>query len=458
MNSLKISEFRFGKFFIVDKIGTGGMSEVYLAKLKGPHGYEKVIVLKLLLPHLAYDESFINMLTDEALIVSKLNHPNIVQVYEFGRIEERYYICMEYVEGPNLCEFIKRFGEVPDEVSIFILIEVLKGLHYAHTAKDEDGIPLNVVHRDISPQNILIRRDGVVKLTDFGIAKARGRLSLTRSGYIKGKYRYMSPEQVEGKGIDYRSDIFSTGVLAYELATGRHLFEGEELQVIRKIREMSPEDIKEVNKEWFDLFKECLHRDRARRPSAYTLRRTLLERYQAEYLKGEERIKEMLENWSFPERVKKAHSIFSTITKPVNNNRRRFFYAFLIPMVIVSVFSLFYISNRDVVKRELRVKDNPSHGREEKPIETVKNEVVENTGYGFLTLNTEPWTHVFIDGKNTGFTTPLVNLKIRAGKHTLRLVNMDYGIDKVMKIEIKKNRRLKIKKRLRSYSIKGKNQ
>lgn len=454
MNPLKVSGFTFGKFYVVEKIGTGGMSEVYLAKLKGPYGYEKAVALKVLLPHLAYDEDFINMLADEALIVSKLSHPNIVQVYEFGRVEDRYYICMEYVEGPDLSEFIRKFKEIPDEVSIFILGEVLKGLHYAHTLKDDAGIPLNIVHRDISPQNILIKRDGVVKLTDFGIARARGRLSFTRPGFIKGKCRYMSPEQVEGKEVDYRSDIFSTAVLAYELATGKKLFDGEtETEIMRKIREVEPSITNDVDKRWFEPFRECLYREKERRPSAYALRQELLERFHSEYLEGEEVIKRMLENWSFPERVKKEHSIFSTVTKPVK--KRRHIYAIMVFLLVCSLpFFLYFVHFKKGREIPLQV-EKPQIVVDESPVlkenetKPLKRNTAEDPGYGFLTIHTEPWTHVFIDDGKEVITTPLVNLKLKAGWHKLRFVNEDYGIDKTIRVEVKKGETLKIKKRFR---------
>jgi len=231
----------FGKYFLTEKLAVGGMAEIYKAKTFGVDGFEKQLAIKKILPHYSADKEFISMLTDEAKLVVCLSHTNIVQIYDLGKVGDDYYISMEFIAGVNLREVINRGKElkesIPLPICLFIISEVCKGLDYAHSKRDDHGQPLNIVHRDISPQNILISYEGESKIVDFGIAKAAQNVSHTTAGILKGKVTYMSSEQALGKPIDNRTDTFSTGLLLYELITGERFFTGEtQLEVLKNIR------------------------------------------------------------------------------------------------------------------------------------------------------------------------------------------------------------------------------
>lgn len=228
------------------------MAELFLAKQSGLEGFEKVVVIKRILRNLAEDDEFVTMFLDEARIAAKLSHPNIVQIYDLGKADETHYIAMEYVSGRNVQHLMVKQAEaggfVPIEHACRIVAGVCEGLNYAHSRKDFDGKPLNIVHRDISPQNILVSFAGGVKVVDFGIAKASTQLAITRKNVLKGKYAYMSPEQVRGKSIDHRSDLFALGLVFYELLTGRRAFEREDsLHTLKAIVQEKPVNPRELN-------------------------------------------------------------------------------------------------------------------------------------------------------------------------------------------------------------------
>ena len=233
---------QFGKYYLTRRIAVGGMAEIFQAKLFGVGGFEKPMVVKQILPQYSRNAEFINMFIDEAKIGVTLTHGNIVPVYELGRIGETYFIAMEYVPGKDLAELLEkaraRAMPLSPEHAAYIAIEVCNGLDYAHRRTDERGDPLGVVHRDISPPNILISMDGQIKITDFGIAKAIHKLGTTESGVVKGTFGYMSPEQVRGLPVDHRTDVFSTGILLHEMLTGRRLFVGKnDLEAIERVKE-----------------------------------------------------------------------------------------------------------------------------------------------------------------------------------------------------------------------------
>ena len=243
---------RIDRYEPLKKLATGGMAEIYLAKQSGLEGFEKVVVLKRILPHLSSDDEFVNMFLDEARIAAKLSHPNVVQIYDLGKADNTYYIAMEYVSGRNVQHLITKQqtlgGHLPVEHVCRIIAGVCDGLHYAHARKDYDGKPLNIIHRDISPQNILVSFAGGVKVVDFGIAKASTQLAQTRAGVLKGKYAYMSPEQVRGSKIDHRSDIFAVGLVMYEMLTGARTFERENsLKTLKAIVQEKPLNPREMN-------------------------------------------------------------------------------------------------------------------------------------------------------------------------------------------------------------------
>ncbi|MEZ4248887.1 MAG: protein kinase [Polyangiales bacterium] len=231
----------FGKYLLLERIAVGGMAEVFLSKSFGIEGFEKIIAIKRILPTMAEDDDFIEMFIDEAKIAGQLSHANIVPIYELGKIGDSHYIAMEYVWGKDLLQIMNRFRRMrkrmPPAMVAFIASKMCEALEYAHTKRDRRGAPLNLIHRDISPQNILVSYDGAVKLIDFGIAKAASRTTKTQAGVLKGKFGYMSPEQVRGLPIDLRSDIFAVGTCMYEMLTADRLFVGEsDFSTLEKVR------------------------------------------------------------------------------------------------------------------------------------------------------------------------------------------------------------------------------
>jgi serine/threonine protein kinase len=232
---------QFGKYLLTQRIAVGGMAEIYKAKTYGVDGFEKELAIKRILPHCSADKDFITMLVDEAKLSVLLSHANIVQVYDLSKVDDDYYIAMEYIHGVNLRDIMYHCREagvpLPTDIAVYIASEICKGLDYAHRKADQENRPLGIVHRDISPQNILLSFEGEVKIVDFGIAKAAMNISHTLAGILKGKIAYMSPEQAMGKTVDRRTDIFSTGILLFEMLTGTKLFTGEsQFEVLKKIR------------------------------------------------------------------------------------------------------------------------------------------------------------------------------------------------------------------------------
>gem|GEM_PF-5728021 len=219
----------------------GGMAELFKAKLYGISGFEKPMVLKQILPQYARNGDFLKMFIDEAKIAVQLSHGNIVPIYELGRVDNVFFIAMEFVDGKNLAQVRDRARAqqrpLSMELALYIAIEICKGLGYAHRQTDAEGQALDVVHRDISPPNIMVGYQGQVKITDFGIAKARNKIVDTHTGVLKGTAAYMSPEQAEGKKVNHRTDIFSLGTILYELLTGRSLFKANsEIETLDKVR------------------------------------------------------------------------------------------------------------------------------------------------------------------------------------------------------------------------------
>jgi TonB family protein len=243
----------YGQYEILERIASGGMAELYRARRSGVEGFQKIVAIKKILPHLADNEGFITMFADEAKLAAQLNHPNIVHIYDLGKIEGGgYFIAMEHVEGRDLRGILDSAHELgtplPVPLAVYIASKVASALDYAHRRRDADGRDLHIVHRDVSPQNILISYEGDIKLCDFGIAKAASKVSQTESGALKGKIQYMSPEQAWGKPIDRRSDLFSLGSVLYELLTEQKLFHGDsDLTVLENVRKASSEPPSAVN-------------------------------------------------------------------------------------------------------------------------------------------------------------------------------------------------------------------
>jgi len=232
---------RATRYHVVNKIAHGGMAEIFLALQLGAENFQKAVVLKRILPALAADPSFVRMLVDEAHIASRLNHSNLVQVLDLGKASDQYFLVLEYVDGWSLAQTIRRAQQaklkLPMPLALYVVGALCRGLAYVHTRTTSKGKPLGIVHRDVTPQNVLLSREGEVKLADFGIAKAVGKSEKSATGVIKGKFAYMSPEQSLGAQLDARSDLFSVGTLLYLLTTGRKPFDGTtDLDVILQVR------------------------------------------------------------------------------------------------------------------------------------------------------------------------------------------------------------------------------
>ena len=273
-----------GKYVVRRKLAEGGMAEIYLAAALGPEGFEKDVVIKRVRPGLGGDPEFVRMFIAEARVASRLNHANLVHIFDFDKHEDTYYLAMEYVRGHSLWELRRRCQErgvaIPPMLVAQIGMEIARGLAYAHRLT-ENGQTLNLVHRDVTPHNVLLSFDGAVKLTDFGIAKAGSHA--TTSGMLKGKFAYMSPEQARGEAVDPRTDVFALGVTLWELLTGARLFEGEgDVAVLRAVQErliVPPARLNpEVSAALDAAVMHALERDLARRwPGAHELERALAE-------------------------------------------------------------------------------------------------------------------------------------------------------------------------------------
>jgi serine/threonine protein kinase len=231
----------FGKYYLVDKIATGGMAEIFKAKSYSHAGFEKLLVIKRILQHHSENEDFVKMFIDEAKISVQLQHPNIVHIYDFGKLHSNCYIAMECVDGKDVKQILRKLAErrkyLPEEYAVFIAHDALAGLDYAHNKTNTHGAPQNIVHRDMSPSNVLVSYEGDVKVADFGIAKAEHRAYDTKDGVLKGKFEYMSPEQARGKANHGTTDVFSTGIILWEMLTGRRMFKTDnDLATLEKIK------------------------------------------------------------------------------------------------------------------------------------------------------------------------------------------------------------------------------
>lgn len=262
---------QFGRFELLIEMGRGGMATLYLARIQGPSNFEKLLAIKKIHSHLAPDEQFVRMFMDEARIAAMIHHSNVATIFDMGRVDDAYFIAMEYVHGQNLTDILKFSARdrsrFPWTLGVRIVADAATGLHAAHDLTNAEGRPLNVVHRDVSPQNILISYDGNVKVVDFGIAFAAEKLEHTAVGTLKGKAGYMSPEQTLGEILDRRSDIFSLGIVLWESVCLKRLFrESNEAQTILKVRDAVVPPPRTVNPDLPVELERILLKALARRP------------------------------------------------------------------------------------------------------------------------------------------------------------------------------------------------
>jgi serine/threonine-protein kinase len=260
------------RYRVVEKLESGGMAEVFRAESEGLQGFRKQVAIKRVLPHLSEKKKFIQMFLDEARLSAQLSHSNCVQVFDIGVGDNAYFIVMEYVDGANLksvAETIKKQGkEFPVAAAAFIAAEICKGLSYAHEFTDVNHTRLDIVHRDMSPPNVLITKYGEVKIVDFGLAKASSQLEKSEPGIIKGKFSYLSPEAAHGQEVDARTDIFAVGIILWELLSGQRLFLGEtDFQTVKKVQQAVVPPISSLNKKVPPELERIVNRTLARDPA-----------------------------------------------------------------------------------------------------------------------------------------------------------------------------------------------
>jgi eukaryotic-like serine/threonine-protein kinase len=266
---------RVDRYELMGEIASGGMATVYLARLTGMGGFQRFVAMKRLHPHLASEKEFVEMFLDEARIAARIHHPNVVPILEVGASPVGYYLVMEYIEGDTLARLLARAAstgkKLPVSIALRVAIDMLSGLHAAHELHDDQNQPVNLVHRDVSPQNVLVGQDGIARITDFGVARAASRLTATRVGQLKGKIAYMAPEQAAGsEELDRRADVFSSGVVIWEALAQKRLFkaENEAATLSRVITEPVPllfQVAPVVSKEVSGVVMRALDRDRDKR-------------------------------------------------------------------------------------------------------------------------------------------------------------------------------------------------
>jgi serine/threonine-protein kinase len=269
---------RVDRYELLGEIASGGMATVFLARLTGVGGFQRFVAMKRLHPHLANEAEFVEMFLDEARLAAGIHHPNVVPILEVGASPVGYYLVMEYIEGDTLARMLARAASrgkrIPPSITLRIALDMLAGLHAAHELRDDRGQPINLVHRDVSPQNVLVGGDGISRITDFGVARAASRLSATRVGQLKGKIAYMAPEQAQGdEQLDRRADVFSAGIVIWEALAAKRLFkaDNEAATLSRIMSEPVPPLSRvapHVGKEVGDVVMRALERDRDQRFSS----------------------------------------------------------------------------------------------------------------------------------------------------------------------------------------------
>jgi serine/threonine-protein kinase len=281
---------QFGKYLLLKRLAVGGMAEIWLAKQLGVQGFEKLVVVKRILDQYVSEKEFVQMFLDEARLAASLNHPNVVQIYDLGQEGSSFYIAMEFIAGHDLLAILRKCkgakGSLPPPIAARLVAGACEGLHYAHTRKDHSGQPLNIVHRDVSPSNILVTYEGGVKVVDFGIAKAESQSTKTEAGKLKGKFSYMSPEQIRTVPLDARSDVFALGIVLWEILVGRRLFKREnELAIMTDILEgevRPPSELRpEIPRELDEIVLKALEKDRRKRYGSAQELQLALEKYLA---------------------------------------------------------------------------------------------------------------------------------------------------------------------------------
>lgn len=477
------------KYLLLKRIASGGMAEIFLAKQVGLDGFEKLVVVKRILPQFAGQKEYVRMFLDEARTAADLRHPNIVSTFEIDEENGCYFMVMEYLYGLDLRFIFRRLNalkkRMPISVAVTIVMEVCAGLHYAHKKTDLKGHPLGIIHRDVSPQNLVVTFDGETKIVDFGIAQGKHLKEKDPKGVLKGKFGYMSPEQASGHELDRRTDLFSLGIILYELTTGKRLFARQEyedpLALLAKCEIEPPSHVDPAYPSSLEaiVMKALAKELEMRFADCDSLRKALLEFLHEQKARGSrddvatfmrENFKDEQEHKSdaILSGVDQAHlhtsylarntqsmaSEFTRSPKPVKWSVVSLGVVVVVMIGLLAGIAVYFMTLKPAPKSELvfAALDVP------KPIEPQPQEVQLNMGepsfeekpsmaqrtpekkkFGRLKVVVEPWGEIYIDGKLIGIT-PLAPHKIAEGTHVVRIKNPRLGQDKKLKVMISANR------------------
>ncbi len=504
-----------GSYRILGRIGSGGMAEVFLGKVVGAAGFEKNIAIKSILPAYTSDQRLTALLIEEARIATILNHANIVQVLDFGQVQDRYYIVMEYIDGANLECILKSAAalNVPLPLALAGLIcrQVLNGLAFVQERKDSSGQSLNLVHRDVSPPNILLSRAAEVKLADFGIAKATCRAIVTEAGMIRGKIAYMSPEQAAGGSLDHRSDLFSLGLVLHEMLTGRELYSGRsQAEILEKARQpdikppstVNPRVTSEIDAVVMRALETSpRHRFESARAFDLALENAILASgLRASNADLEDWLKKVMpltqvDELAVADRlltfdgspaapVQGTEPILEVgqsskdidAPKPTKSKLPMITALFSLLLGIALVITVLAWPKNKLsdaqpdaglsgpaiaptmadagsqpdagtlgqVQADLAVDGGVAPAQADQIGSAARagdpKPRIKPKGKGTVFINSEPWAKVIIDGKDSGVTTPTVNgLKLRAGRHHIKLINPEVELSYTFFVTLKKD-------------------
>ncbi|MFT3841562.1 MAG: serine/threonine-protein kinase [Myxococcaceae bacterium] len=475
-----MSAFRLGRYELQSKIAVGGMAEIWLARQAGPAGFTKQLVIKKILPHLAVDKTFVDMFLNEGRLAALINHPNVVQVFELGEEAGNYYLVMEHVPGWSLRAILRRSHElqepIPHAVTAYLVIGLCLGVHAAHELHDANGQALKLVHRDVSPENVLVSRSGSAKVTDFGIAKATAAASGTRPGETKGKLAYMPPEQLLGKPLDRRADLYAVGAVLHELITGQRAFDvpadaalslsilKEKPPPLRLLRPDAPAALQAI-------VDRALEKEAEKRyPDALALAKDL-EAFAGSTGEPPSVVASWLERMFPPAQIQalatpvaptaqlqRAHDAVPTQQEgratPARRRSSRMWIAPVAGVAVLAVGAAVFAFTRppppsppEATQEPVVVKspELPPAPAQEPPkiVEPVKPPPepvkVKPRGKGKLLVRVNPWADVLVDGEMVG-ATPLSALEVSAGRHSVTVTNSELGKTKTVAVEVRPGR------------------
>ncbi len=440
---------RFGKYELVRLLATGGMGEVFLARLTGPGGYQKQLVIKRLLRHLALRQDFVDLFWNEARLAAMLTHPNIVQLYELGEVEGEHFIAMEYVPGITAGHLLRHSAALPPALAAHICAQALRGLQYAHQRADDSGAPLGIIHRDVSADNLLLSVDGAVKLSDFGIAKATA-LSDTTHGVVKGKFAYMSPEQLRAEKLDARSDVYGMGVVLYQLLAGRLPIEGaSDSQLIQRVLSVEPSPLPDgVPRPLAQLALRALAKEAEGRFGSAREMADALDAWlrTQEHSSLEQALSERVRALQGPE-VAEASGLAARTAASTHaaasvgrTHRPRWPLAVGVgAAVVAAVLGARHFAGRapppdDVLSAVVAPAPGVSPKAEPVAVPAAappppKTSRPRAAGKGTLVLRVYPWAEVFVDGRSLG-VTPMAPVSLEAGRRVVVLKNPELNQEK----------------------------